>query len=336
MSLTVPLVRAAALSPFLIWMRDRGQTWESRLQAVGLPATLLEEPERPIPLVLAARFGLAASRAEGPDIGCRVVSEAGIRDLASLSRVALGARTPREAFTRLLRAMPRHSSHEHIVVLPETGGITVRHSFLLCLDDETLHICQQYVAALIRSVAAGTAHRGPRLASVTMTPHPDFGLAHLTAYLAADLAPATSKHLSITFKDAVLDRPYLNPARDRSVDGGPDTGESLDMIRGDGTLVASLQAILPGMLEDGSPSVATLAGLAATSPRSLQRRLAAEGTSVSGLINSIRRERALARLTRSTDPFADIAAELGYSDQSSLTRAVRRWTTAPPRRIRSG
>ena len=330
MSLTVPLVRAAALTPFLLWMRDRGLTWESRLQAAGLPATLIDEPERPVPLVLAMRFGLAAGRAEGPDIGCRVVSEAGIRDLATLSRVALGARTPRDAFKRLMRAMPHHSSHEHIVVLPNTGGITVRHSFQLRLDDETLHICQQYVAALIQSVAAGTAYNGPRIARISMTPHPDFGLKHLNEFFDAGLVPATSKHLSISLKDAVLDRPYLNPARDRALP----VGETRDIIRGDGTLAASLRAILPGMLEDGSPSVAMLSALAGTSPRSLQRRLAAEGTSVSGLINTIRREQALARLTRGTDPFADIAAELGYSNQSSLTRAVRRWTAVPPSQIR--
>ncbi len=269
MSLTVPLVRAAALRPFLVWMRNRGQSWESRLRAVGLPATLLDEPEHPIPLVLATRFGLAASRAEGPDIGCRVVSDASMRDLATLGSAALGARTPRDAFRRLMRVMPHHSSHEQLVVLPEPGGVTVRHSFLLPLEDETLHVCQQYVAAIIHSVAAGTGYCGPRFANVSMTPHPDAGLAHLSEYLHVDIIPATSKLLSISLKDALLDRPFLKPARDRT----PSAGEPLDSIRGDGTLSASLKAILPDMLGNGSPSLAALSALAATSPRFLKLSL---------------------------------------------------------------
>ena len=94
----VPIVRAAAIAPFLSWMRANGIAWETRLQAAGLPTGLLEEPERPIPLIAGARFIRDASRAHGPDIGCRVVSDTSIAELAALGRVALGARTPRGAF----------------------------------------------------------------------------------------------------------------------------------------------------------------------------------------------------------------------------------------------
>ncbi len=332
MSHIVPIVRAAGVAPFLSWMRANGIAWETRLRAAGLPAGLLEQPERPIPLIAGVRFVRDASRTEGPDIGCRVVSDTSIAELAALGRVALGARTPRGAFRRLMQAYAHHSSHELFVVTDEPDGLTLRHSFLVRLDVETVHACHQYVAAMARAVLAGTGHRGPRLARVAITPHPEAGLGHLRGRLDVEPEPAKDGVLTVTMRNDALDRPYLRPSRDR----GPDSGmaDELSRIRGDGTLEASLRIILPGMLENGMPTVADLAALASTSPRTFQRRLAAEGATLSSIIHDIRREQALARLARSREPLGVIAADLGYSAQSSLSRAARRWAGTSPSRLR--
>jgi AraC-like DNA-binding protein len=142
--------------------------------------------------------------------------------------------------------------------------------------------------------------------------------------------PAEGRTLSVSLSAAALDRPYLRPARDR------DLPLDLTPIRGDGSLTTSLRAILPAMLEEKRPDLEELADLAGTSRRTFQRRLAEEGATLSGLIDDIRRDQALARLSNGREPVASISAELGYSDQSCLTRAMRRWTNAPPSRIRRG
>lgn len=324
----IPLVRAAALGPFLLWMRARGLSIEARLADAGLPANLIHEPERPIALVSGARFLVAASRSLGPDLSCRVVSDTSIVALATLGRVALGASDPRGAIARLVRAYRHHSSHEHFVVTPTDAGLIIRHSFQLPFDDETLHCCQQYVAAMVRALLAGTGNRRPRLAAVSMVPHPQAGLGHLADQLDVEVRPAVDRTLSITLSDAVIDQPYLRPARARG------TPNALSPIRGDGTLAGSLRAILPGLLETAPPTIADIASLAGTSPRSLQRRLAAEGFTVSGLIDEIRRAQALDRLRGSDEPVGAISAELGYTNQSSLSRAMRRWADTPPSRLR--
>ncbi len=328
MTQIVPIVRAAGIAPFLSWMRANGIPWETRLQAAGLPATLLDEPERPVPLVAAVRFVRDASRAEGPDLGCRVVSDTSIAELAALGRTALGARTPRGAFGRLMRTYAHHSSHELLVVTDEPGGLTLRHSFLIRLDAETVHACHQYVAAMARAVLAGTGHCGPRLARIAIIPHPEAGLDHLRGRLDVEPEAATDGVLCVTMRDDALDRRYLRPGRER----GP--AEELRRIRGEDTLEASLRIILPGMLDHGTPTLRDLAELVPTSPRTFQRRLAAEGHSLSSLIHAVRREQALARLAHGREPISVIAAELGYSAQSSLSRAARRWTGVPPSRLR--
>jgi len=72
------------------------------------------------------------------------------------------------------------------------------------------------------------------------------------------------------------------------------------------------------------------AEIAETSPRTLRRWLAKEGTSWRGILNRIRFEAARNRMLEPTLPLAEIAAELGYADQAHFTRAFRRWTGESP------
>ncbi|MCB9596855.1 MAG: AraC family transcriptional regulator ligand-binding domain-containing protein [Sandaracinaceae bacterium] len=87
-----------------------------------------------------------------------------------------------------------------------------------------------------------------------------------------------------------------------------------------------------GALEDELPREPTLESAAArlrVSPRTLQRRLAAEGTHVAELLSGIRRERA-ARLLREGRDIAEVAYLLGYASSASFHRAFRAWFGTTP------
>lgn len=62
----------------------------------------------------------------------------------------------------------------------------------------------------------------------------------------------------------------------------------------------------------------------------LQRQLAAIGTSFQALKDELRRDIAIVRLTVSDDTFADIAQELGFADSPAFQRAFKGWTGSPP------
>ena len=70
------------------------------------------------------------------------------------------------------------------------------------------------------------------------------------------------------------------------------------------------------------------------SVRSLQRRLARVNESYHHLVDSVRFETGITLLRGENVRFVDIAAELGYADQASFTRAFRRWTGMAPRAFR--
>lgn len=79
------------------------------------------------------------------------------------------------------------------------------------------------------------------------------------------------------------------------------------------------------------PNLSTLAQHMWLSPRTLQRRLKAEHTSFSQLLQRARLERAFARLQEPQTSLAGLAAELGFSDEVAFSHAFQSWTGTSPR-----
>lgn len=82
-------------------------------------------------------------------------------------------------------------------------------------------------------------------------------------------------------------------------------------------------------------ALADVARLLAIHPRTLQRALAAEGTTYEAVLDDVRRTLSLRLISTSTLPLAQISTMVGFTSQSTLTRAVRRWTGSSPREVRS-
>jgi AraC-like DNA-binding protein len=100
----------------------------------------------------------------------------------------------------------------------------------------------------------------------------------------------------------------------------------------------------PGFHLDVRNAIATTLGQGATadtvarilhmSVRSLQRKLAATGTTFRDVSETVRAQFATAYLSEPEVGIAEIAFLLGFSDQSAFNRAFRRWTGEAPGRWR--
>jgi AraC-like DNA-binding protein len=66
----------------------------------------------------------------------------------------------------------------------------------------------------------------------------------------------------------------------------------------------------------------------------LQRHLAAANLSFEHVVADVRRDCARHYLQNTTMSLSELSALLGYSEQSSLTRAYRVWFGVPPRTVR--
>jgi AraC-like DNA-binding protein len=70
-------------------------------------------------------------------------------------------------------------------------------------------------------------------------------------------------------------------------------------------------------------------------PRTLHRRLKAEGRSFEGIKDEVRRDVALRYLKETDLPLTLVAQRLGYAEQSVLTRSCARWFATSPSQLRS-
>lgn len=136
--------------------------------------------------------------------------------------------------------------------------------------------------------------------------------------------------LEVEFGDEVLDAPFPW-GRPDAVKAGPGHWSTL---RGDGSCGQSVSLLLRSMEGDLPVTVERLARSGGISARSLHRRLTEEGTSVRRLRDGLRREATLGALPGTGAALGAVARDLGYAGQSSLSRAVHRWTGRSPRDIR--
>lgn len=98
--------------------------------------------------------------------------------------------------------------------------------------------------------------------------------------------------------------------------------------------VAALRQWLADFPGPAMPQRRDAARALGVSERTLARRLAEQGHTFDGLLDDLRRERALAAVAEARQPLTDIARALGFAEPSTFYRAFRRWTGQPPARWR--
>jgi AraC-like DNA-binding protein len=112
--------------------------------------------------------------------------------------------------------------------------------------------------------------------------------------------------------------------------------EYLDTVIGRrGTdMATSIRELIRQLLPTGAATVPVIADQFRLHPKALRRRLATEGTNFNAVVDDVRRELA-ERYLRDTDMTpSHLARELGYAEQSVLSRSCQRWFAAPPAELR--
>ena len=79
-----------------------------------------------------------------------------------------------------------------------------------------------------------------------------------------------------------------------------------------------------------SPNIQRVSKRLALSPRTMQRRLAEDGTTFANLVDDVRKGFALASIGDTDEPIAEVGYRLGYSEISCFYRAFKRWTGVTP------
>ena len=103
----------------------------------------------------------------------------------------------------------------------------------------------------------------------------------------------------------------------------------------DDTARHAVRAAIWSVLAVGKPTLKRVATAMGVPTRTLQRHLAAEGTSLHQETEQIRKTMAVATLRDGSVSVADVAFLLGYAEPSAFFRSFKRWTGTSPRQFRS-
>lgn len=100
------------------------------------------------------------------------------------------------------------------------------------------------------------------------------------------------------------------------------------------TMSSSIRKLIQQLLPTGSATVSVVAGQFRPHPKALRRRLASEGTTFNAIVDGVRRETAEHYLQDSDMALTHLARQLGYAEQSVLSRSCQRWFGGSPAALR--
>jgi len=254
-----------------------------------------------------------------------------------LCRAMLGAPTLDEALQRGIRFLRIVLPAFHIdlqrdgaraeIILDDAGSLGAER------DAPARVFAYEWLLRLLHGVASWFVGRGLALDAVSF---PYARPAH-----AADYALVYTEHssfdaprLAARLQANLLDLPLR---RDEAalagfLDGAP--GKISMLYRRDREMVFRVRDLLRAALP-ANLALEEVADRLHLSPRTLHRRLEEEGASFRTIKEATRRDIAYARLTKTTQPIARIAADLGYADTSTFYRAFVSWSGVSPERFRA-
>ncbi len=321
------------VSGMLSGMQQRGHDPAPLLAAAGID---LAEPASRIPIArYAALYNLTVAELGDEGLGL-FAQPMPPGSFEFLCRGMLGAPTLAEALARAGRFL-RLVLPELVLAVRRDGAhgelhITETRALAATPDAPARVFAFEWLLRLVHGVACWFAGRGLALDTVAF-PYPRPAHADDYALVYTERSTFDADHLVARFQANLLDLPVRrdDAALAAFLDGAP--GRITMLYRRDREMVERVRQLL----RDALPATLSLEEAAARlhqSPRTLARRLEDEGSGFRAIKDAMRRDIALSRLTKTRQPIARLAADLGYADPSAFYRACVAWTGVSPERFR--
>ncbi len=330
------LVRAASLQGYEALARECGVDPIRAMQRVHLTPQHLADVDSLIPFT--GRINLleqSAAQSECLDFGLRLAKAQGIGMLGQLAMLILNATTLGEALQLASRYMFVHSPASQLRVVPVAESTNLI-DLTFTVDMPHLTHCAQTLEMSLGHIVNGirTATQDSVKPLQVRLPHAQLGPS--SSYLATmgcDCVfdtPSAAVRLEAAALHQVL--PANNPQLRRFAQ------DYLDQQFGDPTqhFGDRIRSMVRRFLSSGMGNQAAIAQALSINPRTLQRRLAAEGLFFEDIVDDIRKHQ-LVELVQQADapPLVQIAWMLGYTEASTLSRSCTRWFGCTPGMLRT-
>lgn len=297
------------------------------LQRAGIDQQCLNDPQHLIPFYRVGAFFLDVLQATGDQaIGLVVGSGVQPRSYQTLGYAVLSSDTLREAIARLIR-------YEHLIGKLGTTSLEETDPVRLVWHCPFAGPWARYLkeAAITGWVVFGRSLLVDDIRAYSVHfDHPC--LSDPARYQAIYGCPVyfDSDWCGVTFAASHLDAPLksadpgLSELMEKHARGLlAEFGERLNLAN-------EVRERIARQLPNGEPVMEGVASALGLTPRVLQNRLKALGVGYTDLVDDVRIQLALAYLDNEAHSLIDVAFLLGFSEQSSFSRAFKRWTGQTP------
>jgi AraC-like DNA-binding protein len=299
------------------------------LTALDVAATMLEDPDRRVPYALLLRaWEIAPELAEDPDFGLHAAELAPLGTFDVVDYVTSSCRTLGEGFAALARFQRLLHDAVQLVIEPGFEVTRVRHAVIGYPSGIPRHGVE---AAMGTWVVRARALVGGAIGPLEITfqhPRPARTAEHRRVLGCPVRFSAT--HAELVMQTSVMELPMrtADPALGTIMCRQADA--AIARLPAAHATASAVRQVLATGMETGDISLARVAGHMGLRPRTLQRALAAEGATLAGLLDELRRETASSYLATGGISLTEIAFLLGFSEVSAFHRAYRRWTGHAP------
>jgi AraC-like DNA-binding protein len=326
------VVRGTSLSGYPRLVAELGGDPGELLRAAGIRPRDVGEHEVFLPyrsLIVAVET--AATATATPDFGRRLALRQGIETLGPLGVAARTAATVGDAFTIVETFLGAYSPAISARITPSAGAGQSFYAFEVLIERPPPHP-QTTELSLAVSLRVLRFLLGAQYAPVSVhLPHqPLTATADYLTYFGC--RPCfTQPTAGFTFRTADLGRSLNQDALAHQA--------VVQYLAGITThqpgMTQSVRTMVRQLLPTGTASLELIAAQFDLHPRALHRRLSAEKTSFGELIDGVRRETAEHYLRDTDISLSHLTRELGYAEQSVLSRSCRRWFGCGPSSYRN-
>lgn len=326
------LIRGSSLTGFKEVVVDLGQDPDPILRRAGIGLADAGDHDAFLPYRALGVVLEDAARATGaPDLGRRVALRQGIEILGPVGVAARTAPTVREALRICSVYLAAYSQAIDVRLGP--GRREDRKVMEFAIVEADMPPCPQLMELSLGVVLQVTRHLcGPDFdPTASLIPHAP--LVDEAAYRDFFGSPVlfSQRRGGVELRDADLARPVADDAQAHGVLVRYLEGLTVPEDRG---FADSVRRLVVELLPTGTVTMNRLAQQFALHPKAFQRRLTTEGTTFGTLVEQARRELAEHYLRDTDLELTHIARELGYAEQSVLSRSCRRWFGEPPAAVR--
>lgn len=301
-------------------------------EACGIDEDLLDDPDARVGRSISTELWSQAARRVGRDhLGLRLASAARPRAAGPLAYLLMSSANLREGIERLVAHQAVIDESNAMTLQPEGDGLFLSIGFGTPGHPATAAQVEYRVALLIKYFSWVT-DRDVRPREVRFAhPAPPLPSLHERVLACPVRFGAGRNGVLLGPGDLELPSAHANPRLTRAHAAAVARALAALKTR---SFSARVRALLVAEIER-VPELGVAARTLHVSARTLQRRLAAEGTRYGEIVDSVRRQQCLERLEQGDASIAEIARLGGFSDPSAFYRAFKRWTGCTPRKYRS-